>query len=83
MTKIYGATGVKGVDVTTEKGTVKYNADRKGYIEIDNAKHVRQAVSEGMVIAAPAAGFARADGYPCPCGFPSLFRECSKCGKVN
>ena len=83
MTKIYGATGVKGVDVTTESGTVKYNADKNGYIEIDNPKHVRQAVSEGMAISAPAAGFRSAKGFPCGCGHNSLFRKCGKCGKVN
>jgi len=83
MTKLFGASGVKGIDVTSERGTVKYNADPKGYIEIDNPKHVRQAVSEGMVVSAPAAGFANAVGFPCKCGFNSLFRICSKCGKEN
>lgn len=83
MTKVYGPTGVKGIDVTTESGTRKYNADKKGYIEIENSKHLKQAVAEGMVISAPAAGFGRATSYPCECGHNSLFRKCGKCGKVN
>jgi hypothetical protein len=30
-----------------------------------------------------AAGRIRAAGYPCPCGFHSLFRTCSRCGTTN
>lgn len=85
MTKVFGATGVRGIDVTTEKGTVKYNADKKGYIEIDNPKHAKQAVAEGMAIAAQAAGF-NTVGFPCSnCGHNSVFKlyDCPKCSTHN
>jgi len=29
------------------------------------------------------AGGVRAAGFPCPCGFASLFRTCSRCGHQN
>ncbi len=28
-------------------------------------------------------GLVRAAGFPCPCGFQSLFRLCSRCGHRN
>ena len=31
--------GVRGVDVTTPRGTYKYNPDRKGVINVDNPKN--------------------------------------------
>jgi hypothetical protein len=85
MTKVFGASGVKGIDVTTEKGTVKYTADRKGFIEIDNPKHARQAISEGMAVASSASGF-NVDGFPCvTCEHNSVFKvyNCPKCGTDN
>jgi hypothetical protein len=31
----------------------------------------------------PSLGTPRAAGYPCGCGFQSLFRRCSRCGTTN
>jgi hypothetical protein len=31
----------------------------------------------------PTLGTPRAGGHPCPCGFQSLFRLCSRCGATN
>lgn len=40
--------GVRGIDVTTEKGTVKYDADKSGVVRVDNPAHARQMMSEGF-----------------------------------
>ena len=40
--------GVTGVDVTTERGTIKYNADKSGAINVDNPNHARQMIAEGF-----------------------------------
>ena len=85
MAKLFGPTGVKGIDVTTENGTAKYDADKKGFINIENSKHLKQAVSEGMVIASDAS-FGNVPGYGCSaCSFVSLFKafDCPKCGVKN
>lgn len=31
----------------------------------------------------PSLAIARAAGFPCSCGFASLFRRCSRCGQTN
>lgn len=31
----------------------------------------------------PNLGAVRRGGHPCPCGFASLFRTCSRCGATN
>lgn len=31
----------------------------------------------------PSISIPRAAGFPCPCGFASLFRRCSRCGQLN
>lgn len=49
MSKLFGPTGVKGIDVTTPRGKKAYNADRSGFINIDNPAHARQAKAEGFV----------------------------------
>jgi hypothetical protein len=82
MSRVFGPSGVRGIDVTTERGTTKYDADKNGFINIDNPKHLRQAVSEGMAIASDFSGI-NAAGFPCPCGFNSVFRKCSRCGATN
>lgn len=82
MAKLFGPTGVKGIDVTTESGTRKYDADKSGFINIDNPRHAAQAKSEGMVEAA-LAGSWRTAGWPCVCGFNALFKVCGKCGRDN
>jgi hypothetical protein len=83
MARLYGASGVKGIDVKTESGTVRYDADKSGFINIENPRHAAQAKAEGMAEAAIMGASIKAVGYPCSCGFNSLFRLCSKCGKEN
>lgn len=66
--------GVRGVDLTTEKGTVKYDADKSGVIRVDNAAHARQMLSEGFT----KRGVSMAVGR-------SRFRtwKCAKCTKFS
>jgi hypothetical protein len=83
MAKVFGPTGLKGIDVTTESGVKKYDSDRSGFIEIDNPKHLAQAKSEGMVEVALFSGLAARKTYPCECGFNAIFVICGRCGKDN
>lgn len=83
MAKLVGPTGVKGVDITTESGTKKYNADSKGFINIDNPRHAAQAKAEGLFEASGFAGIRSQNAWPCECGHNSLFKVCGKCGKDN
>ena len=74
--------GVRGADVTTDSGSAKYDVGRDGTITVDNPQHARQLKAEGFFEAA-GASFAHIKGFPCSCGFNSVFRICSKCGKEN
>jgi len=77
--------GVKGIDVTTERGTVKYDADASGSVHVDNPKHIRQMVAEGFTRATGVFGF-NSNGSACVgCGFASVFTKytCPKCGVEN
>ena len=78
--------GVRGVDITTERGVYKYNPDRKGVINVENPNHARQLKAEGFFEASlmgPATNGA-ALGFTCiECGFGSWFRKCSRCGHEN
>jgi hypothetical protein len=75
--------GVRGVDIKTERGTYKYNPDKKGIINVDNPRHARQMMAEGFFEASlmgPASN-PDAKGFTCvECGFGSWFRKCSRCG---
>lgn len=85
MAKLVGPTGVKGIDVKTEKGTKAYNADHKGFINIENPRHAAQAKAEGF-FEASAYNAIGTVGYPCTgCGFNSVFKAytCWKCQTVN
>lgn len=85
MARLFGPKGVKGIDVTTERGTKKYDADGKGFINIENSSHLKQAVAEGMAIASDAS-FGKVAGYQCSaCAFKSVFKafDCPKCGVKN
>lgn len=85
MAKLVGPTGVKGIDVTTERGTKAYSADSKGFINIENKKHAAQAKAEGFFEASSFSGI-NAPGYPCEkCAFNSVFKvyTCWKCGTEN
>lgn len=78
--------GVRGVDVTTERGTRSYNPDRKGIINVDNPKHAAQMKSEGFFEASLMGPITNRDiiGFTCvECGFGSFFRKCSRCGHQN
>lgn len=70
--------GMRGADV----GSTKYDRQKDGSFHVDNPKHAALMKSEGFFQAADAS-FGNVNGYPCECGFSSLFRKCSKCGKVN
>lgn len=77
--------GVTGVDVTTERGTIKYNADKSGAINVDNPNHARQMIAEGFTKATGVFGF-NVEGRSCDgCGFTSVFKKflCPKCGVDN
>lgn len=82
MARLVGPSGVRGIDVTTERGTRAYNADSKGFINVENPKHAAQAKAEGFFEASSYSGI-KAKGYPCECGFNAVFRVCGKCGKDN
>ncbi len=82
MAKLVGPSGVRGIDVKTEKGTKAYNADAKGFINIENKSHAAQAKAEGFFEASSFSAV-RVKGFPCSCGFASLFKICGKCGKDN
>ena len=74
--------GARGVDVETSKGTRKLNADKSGKIKVEDGKLARKLQAEGFTVAGVAVGgFAR--GYPCECGFNSVFKICGKCGIDN
>jgi hypothetical protein len=83
MAKLFGPSGVKGIDVTTPSGVTKYNADKQGFINIENGKHLAQAKAEGMVEASLFSGIGARKTYPCECGFNALFAICGRCGKDN
>lgn len=78
--------GVRGVDIKTERGTIKYNADKKGVINVENPRHAAQMKSEGFFEASlmgPATNGSNL-GFTCvECGFGSWFRKCSRCGHEN
>jgi len=77
--------GVKGVDVTTERGTRTYNPDRRGTYNVNDPKVAARMKSEGFFEASlmgPTTDSAL--GFTCiECGFGSFFRKCSRCGHVN
>jgi hypothetical protein len=78
--------GVRGVDVTTERGTKSYSTDRSGVITVDNPNHARQMKAEGFFEAAlnPYDKKDAERGFTCvECGFGSWFRKCSRCGHEN
>ena len=87
MAEVLGPTGVRGVDVTTENGTVKYDANKQGFIEINNEKHLKQALAEGLMLRSQASGFNVKD-HLCQneqCSFNAVLPvfTCPKCGMKN
>ena len=77
--------GVKGVDVTTERGTRTYNPDRRGTYNVDNPAIARRMKAEGVFEASVMSPTTdSAVGFTCiECGFGSFFRKCGRCGHVN
>lgn len=76
--------GVRGVDVQTESGTVKYNADKSGVIRVDNKAHARQMLAEGFTKrgVSLAVGATRFGTWSCVCGGLSFDyqAQCVECG---
>ena len=77
--------GVRGVDITTERGTRSYNPDKKGVITVDNPTHAKRLKAEGFFEASLMGPTTDASiGFTCiECGFGSWFRKCSRCGHEN
>lgn len=77
--------GVKGVDVTTERGTRTYNPDRRGTYNVDNPNIARRMKAEGFFEASLMGPTTDTTvGFTCvECGFGSWFRKCSRCGHEN
>jgi hypothetical protein len=78
--------GVRGVDITTERGTKKYDPDKKGIIHVDNPRHAKQLKAEGFFEASLMGPITNSSsiGFTCvECGFGSFFRKCSRCGHTN
>jgi hypothetical protein len=77
------SSGAKGLDISTANGgKVSLNPDKKGRITVTDPKLERVLRDEGFSVSAQAAGFA-VEGFPCACGFQSVFRVCGKCGTDN
>jgi hypothetical protein len=78
--------GLKGVDISTPRGTKKYNVDKRGGITVENPSHAAKMKDEGFFEASlmgPTTNSA-AIGYTCnECGFGSWFIKCGRCGHEN
>jgi hypothetical protein len=77
--------GVKGVDVTTERGTRTYNPDRRGTYNVENSNVAKRMKAEGFFEASLMGPTQDTSlGYTClECGFGSWFALCSRCGHNN
>lgn len=58
--------GVRGIDIQTESGVRKYDADRSGVIEVTNPIHARSLKSQGFTQAG--VGFTRTINNTDVCG---------------
>lgn len=77
--------GVRGIDIKTERGVTKYDADRAGRIIVSDPKHAKSLRENGFTVAADAAGFGGEDHRCTGCGFNSVFSiyTCPKCDTKN
>lgn len=77
--------GVRGVDITTERGTRSYNPNKKGVIEVTNPRHAAQMKAEGFFEASLMGPTQDTNlGFTCnECGFGSWFKVCGRCGHEN
>jgi hypothetical protein len=75
----------KGVDVADPVGRVhRYNVDLKRDASFEpRTKADEKALRELGCFSANQGGRVAGAGFPCPCGFSSLFRRCSRCGADN
>lgn len=82
MTKLVGPQGLRGVDITTSRGVRKYNQNKKGMVEVSNAKDAKALKSEGFFEASLMGTTNDMSlGYNCnECGFGSWFKKCGRCG---
>jgi hypothetical protein len=82
MTKLVGPQGLRGVDITTSRGVRKYNQNKKGMVEVSNAKDAKALKSEGFFEASLMGTTNDMSlGYTCnECGFGSWFKKCGRCG---
>jgi hypothetical protein len=78
--------GVKGVDVTTERGTRTYNPDKRGTYNVNDPKVAARMKSEGFFEASLMGPTTNGEalGFTCnECGFGSWFKKCGRCGHEN
>lgn len=68
---VHAVTGMSGRDYRSRDGMYQMSPS-------DAAALVRSGGFRPSV-----GGLVRAAGFPCPCGFQSLFRTCSRCGHEN
>lgn len=72
----------KSVDIPLPGGhKIRYAPERNGSVEVDNARHARWLMDGAECF--EALGNPVKGGYPCECGFASVFVKCSRCGKEN
>lgn len=85
MTKLVGPQGLRGVDITTPRGVRKYNQNKKGMVEVSNARDAKALKAEGFFEASLMGTTNNSTlGFVCvECGFGSWFRKCSRCGHEN
>lgn len=85
MARLIAPAGVQGIDVRTPRGVRKYNRDKRGGINVENPKHIKQMKDEGLFEASlMGATTDRQLGFTCnECGFGSWFRKCGRCGHEN
>lgn len=84
MTRLVAPKGVQGIDVNTPRGVAQYSRDKKGFINVEDKKHLRQMKAEGMFEASLMGSTAHNVGFTCNnCGFGSWFKKCSRCGYEN
>jgi hypothetical protein len=85
MTKLVGPQGLRGVDIQTPRGVRKYNQNKKGMVEVSNARDAKALKAEGFFEASLMGTTNDSSlGFVCvECGFGSWFRKCSRCGHEN
>lgn len=77
--------GVRGIDVTTERGVTKYDANKSGVIEVQNPAHARTLRAQGFTEAG--VGFSKSANTTDECGCGSVKfgyqAVCSACYIAN